>query len=99
MKKLTILVSALALSALSLVAAPNGKALSAKCAGCHGVDFSKHALGRSDVVKGWSASKIEAALRDYKTTTESDELVMRTEVKNFSNAQIKAIAKYISSIK
>ncbi len=99
MKKLTLLVSILALSALSLAAAPNGKALSAKCAGCHGVDFSKHALGRSDVVKGWSASKIEAALRDYKTTTESDELVMRTEVKNFSNAQIKAIAKYISSIK
>jgi len=99
MKKFNLLVSALALSALSLVAAPNGKALSAKCAGCHGVDFSKHALGRSEVVKGWDASKIEAALRDYKTTTESDELVMKAQISNYSDAQIKAVAKYISSIK
>ena len=99
MKKLNLLVSVLALSALSLAAAPNGKALSAKCAGCHGVDFSKHALGRSEVVKGWSASRIEAALRNYKTTTESDELVMKAQIGNYSYAQIRAIAKYISSIK
>jgi len=99
MKKLTLVITSLALSALSLTAAPNGKALSAKCAGCHGVKFNKHALGRSDIVKGWSARRITSVLIGYKTTTESDELVMRKEVKNLSKSQIKAIAKYISNIK
>jgi cytochrome c553 len=99
MKKLTLVITALALSALSLTAAPNGKALSAKCAGCHGIDFSKHALGRSDIVKGWSARRVTSVLIGYKTTRESDELVMKKAVSNLSKSQIKAIAKYISSIK
>jgi len=96
MKK--ILVALLVVTASSLMAA-NGAALVKRCVGCHGVDFSKAALGKSEIVKGWSTSRIESALIGFKTTTESDEMVMKTQVSGFSDAQIKSIAKYISNIK
>ena len=96
MKKLSVAI--LIVAATSLMAA-DGSALVRKCAGCHGINFGKHALGRSDIVKGWSARRIESALIGYKTTTETDELVMKAQVSRFTNAQIKSIAKYISSIK
>ena len=35
----------------------------APCAGCHGVDGSKKALGKSAVIKGWDVAKVEAALK------------------------------------
>jgi cytochrome c553 len=97
MKKLVI-ATALIVGTLSLMGA-DGKALTQKCVGCHGVDFSKKALGRSDVVKGWSAAKIESALKAYKTTTESDELIMKAQIGNYTEAQIKAVAKYIAGLK
>jgi cytochrome c553 len=96
MKK--ILVTLLVIASTSLMAA-SGVSLARNCVGCHGVNFEKAALGRSDIVKGWSAERIESALISFKTTTESDEIVMKNQVSNFSNEQIKSIAKYISNIK
>jgi len=37
-----------------------------KCAGCHGVNFEKPALGKSKVVKDMSLSQIKDALNGYK---------------------------------
>ncbi len=97
MKKL-VMATVLVVSTLSLMAA-DGRALTRKCIGCHGMDFGKKALGRSEVVKGWSAKKIESSLKAYRTTTESDELVMKAQIGNYTDAQIKTVAKYIAGLK
>jgi len=100
MKKLT-LVTILAAGALTLMAAPDGKALSAKCAGCHGADFGKKALGVSKVVKNMKADEIVKALKGYKAGTFGGPMkgVMKGQVASYSDAQIEAVAKYITSLK
>ena len=99
MKKLVIATLVTA-GALSLMAA-DGKALSAKCAGCHGADFGKKALGVSKVVKGMSKDEIVKALEGYKAGTFGGPMkgVMKGQIASYSDDQIKAVADYISSIK
>jgi len=99
MKKLVIATLVTA-GALSLMAA-DGKALTAKCAGCHGADFGKKALGVSKVVKGMSKDEIVKALEGYKAGTFGGPMkgVMKGQVASYSDDQIKAVADYISSIK
>ncbi len=99
MKKLVIAALVTA-GALSLMAA-DGKALTAKCAGCHGADFSKKALGVSKVVKGMKADEIVKALEGYKAGTFGGPMkgVMKGQVASYSDAQIKAVANYIATIK
>ncbi|NPA74019.1 MAG: c-type cytochrome [Epsilonproteobacteria bacterium] len=99
MKKLAI-VALVAAGTISLMAA-DGKALAAKCAGCHGADFSKKALGVSKVVKGWSAEKIAKALEGYKAGTYGGSMkgVMKGQVASYSDADIKAVSEYIAGIK
>ena len=100
MKKLT-LVTVLTVGALSLMAAPDGKALSAKCSGCHGADFGKKALGVSKIVKDMKEDEIVKALEGYKAGTFGGPMkgVMKGQVASYSDAQIKAVAKYIKSLK
>ncbi len=99
MKKLVIATLVTA-GALSLMAA-DGKALSAKCAGCHGADFSKKALGVSKVVKGMKADEIVKALQGYKAGTFGGSMkgVMKGQVATYNDEQIKAVADYIATIK
>lgn len=99
MKKLVIATLVTA-GALSLMAA-DGKALTAKCAGCHGADFSKKALGVSKVVKGMKADEIVKALEGYKAGTFGGPMkgVMKGQVASYSADQIKAVADYIAGLK
>jgi cytochrome c553 len=99
MKKLVIATLVTA-GALSLMAA-DGKALTAKCAGCHGADFSKKALGVSEVVKGMKADEIVKALEGYKAGTFGGPMkgVMKGQVASYSDEQIKAVADYIAGLK
>ncbi len=99
MKKLVIATLVTA-GALSLMAA-DGKALVAKCAGCHGADFSKKALGVSKVVKGMKADEIVKALEGYKAGTFGGAMkgVMKGQIATYSDADIKAVAKYIAGLK
>ncbi len=96
MKKLVLSTIIAAATAASLSAASI-----AACAGCHGADFSKPALGKSQVVKGWDAAKIEASLKGYKDGTYGGPMkgVMAGQVKNLSEADIKDIASQIAAIK
>lgn len=96
MKKLVLSTIIAAATAASLSAASI-----AACAGCHGADFSKPALGKSQVVKGWDAAKVEAALKGYKDGTYGGPMkgVMAGQVKNLSDADIKDIASQIAAIK
>lgn len=96
MKKLVLSTIIAAATAASLSAATM-----AACAGCHGADFSKPALGKSQVVKGWDAAKIEASLIGYKNGTYGGPMkgVMAGQVKNLSEADIKDLAAQIAAIK
>lgn len=76
-----------------------GKALYLKCAGCHGQSAEKAALGKSQVVKGWDAQKIETALLGYKAGTYGGVMkgVMKSQVANMSDEDIKALSAYMAS--
>lgn len=96
MKKLVLSTIIAAATAASLSAASL-----AACAGCHGADFSKPALGKSQIVKGWDAAKIEASLKGYKDGTYGGPMkgVMAGQVKNLSEADIKDLSAQIAAIK
>ena len=82
--------------------AGKGKALFAKCAGCHGQKGEKKALGKSEVIGGWDAAKTEEALKGYKAGTRNVHTMgglMKGQVAAYSDADIKAVAAYISTLK
>ncbi len=99
MKK--IVLSIVALGAMSFLAA-DGAALYKKCAGCHGAKAEKKALGKSEVIAGWDAAKVEEALKGYKAGTRNVHGMgglMKGQVASYSDADIKAVAEYIHGLK
>mgnify|MGYP001344903746 CR=1 FL=1 len=70
------------------------------CAGCHGADGSKAALGKSQIIKGWDAQKTADALKGYKTGTYGGAMkgLMRGQVSKLNEAEIQALAEYISKL-
>ena len=96
MKKIVLTTIFAAATAASLSAASI-----AACATCHGASFEKAALGKSQIVKGWDAAKIEAALKGYKDGTYGGPMkgVMAGQVKNLTEADIKDISAQIAAIK
>jgi cytochrome c553 len=79
----------------------NGKLLyMQKCASCHGQKAEKTALGKSQVIAGWEAAKIEAALNGYKDGTYGGAMkgLMAGQVGILDAGQIKALSAYISTL-
>ncbi len=76
----------------------NGKTIFAKCAGCHGSHAERKALGKSHIIKGWDASKVVSAINGYKAGTYGSTMkgVMKSQVSGLSDAEIQAVANYIS---
>lgn len=76
------------------------KTLFLKCAGCHGKNAETHALGKSQKIGEWDESKIENALLGYKNGTYGGDMkgIMKGQVMNLSETDIKALANYISKI-
>ncbi len=70
------------------------------CAGCHGADGGKKALGKSAVIKGWSSAKTAEALKGYKAGTYGGPMkgVMKGQVARLNDAQIKELADYIAGL-
>ena len=66
MRKVLVLT---AVAALSLMAADPATTFQQKCASCHGAKAEKKALGKSDVIAGWDAATVVAALQEYKAGT------------------------------
>ncbi|BCD67615.1 c-type cytochrome [Nitratiruptor sp. YY09-18] len=100
MKKLAVLTLAAAV-ATTLMAA-DGAALYKKCAGCHGANGEKKALGKSEVIKGWPKEKTVEALKGYKAGTRNVHgmgALMKGQVANLSDADIEALADYIAKLK
>ncbi len=99
MKK--VVLTLVALGAMSFLAA-DGAALFKKCAGCHGAKAEKKALGKSAVIAGLDAAKIEEDLKGYKAGTLNQHGMgglMKGQVASYSDADIKAVAEYIHGLK
>ncbi len=99
MKKL--LLAALAVFAINAMAADDGATLFKKCAGCHGANAQKKALGKSEVINEWKSDKIESALIGYKDGTFGGAMkgIMKGQVSSLNKDQIKTLAKYIPTLK
>jgi len=71
-----------------------------KCAGCHGQNAEKSALGKSKIIQGWDAEKIRAALNGYKNDTYGGTMqgLMRGQVMPLSEADIISVSEYISKL-
>lgn len=78
----------------------SGAALYQVCAGCHGADASKPALGKSQIIKGWDADKIAAALHGYKAGAYGGAMksIMVGQVTKLSDSDIKTLSEYISKL-
>jgi cytochrome c553 len=87
--------------AVAAATAPDGKALFAKCAGCHGADGKTAALGKSAIIAGQSAGDLETKIAGYKAGTLNTAgmgALMKGQVSSFSDEEIKAVATYISGL-
>ncbi len=73
----------------------------APCAGCHGADGKKKALGKSEIIAGWDTAKTEAALKGYKDGSYGGAMkgVMKGQVARLSDADIADLAKQIAAMK
>ncbi len=90
-----------ATEAVAEATGPDGKALFAKCAGCHGADGKTAALGKSAVIAGQAAADLETKINGYKAGTVNVAgmgALMKGQVAAYSDADIKAVATYISGL-
>ncbi|NLU34904.1 MAG: c-type cytochrome [Wolinella succinogenes] len=88
-------------AAASLMAA-DGATLYKKCVACHGVKAEKPALGKSEVIAGWDKAKLVEELKAYKAGTLNRNgmgAMMKGQMASFSDADIEAVAEYISTLK
>jgi cytochrome c553 len=98
MKKIAIAM----LFAGSTLLMADGAASYAKCAGCHGANGEKAALGKSAIITGQDAAKTVEQLNAYKAGTLNAHgmgAVMKGQVASLSEADITAVADYIAAMK
>ncbi len=81
-------------------ATASGESIFKVCASCHGFSGEKAALGKSQIIKGWSASKVADALKGYKADSYGGAMkgIMKGQVSKLSNDEIKAVSEYISKL-
>jgi cytochrome c553 len=78
-----------------------GKALYAKCAGCHGADGKTKAMGKAAPVAGQSAADLETKLAGYKAGTTNAVgmgMLMKGQVASMSDDDIKAVSAYMAGL-
>ena len=94
-------VASAATAAVASATGPDGKALFAKCAGCHGADGKTAALGKSEIIAGQAAADLETKIAGYKAGTRNTKgmgALMKGQVAGLSDADVKAVASYISGL-
>ncbi|GAA8049521.1 cytochrome c [Helicobacter pylori] len=96
MKKVIMALGVLAFA--NVLMATDVKALVKSCTACHGVKFEKKALGKSKIVNMMSEAEIEKELMDFKSGVNKNP-VMTAQAKKLSDEDIKALAKYIPTLK
>jgi cytochrome c553 len=72
----------------------------APCASCHGANAEKSALGKSQVIQGWSVEKTVEALKGYKDGSYGGAMkgLMKGQVARLSDADIQDLAQQISKM-
>jgi cytochrome c553 len=93
--------AAAATEAVAAVTGPDGKALYAKCAGCHGADGKTKAMGKAEAVAGQSAADLETKLLGYKAGTVNVVgmgMLMKGQVASMSDEEIKAVSEYMAGL-
>jgi len=80
--------------------AVDGAKLFVACSSCHGTHGDKKALGKSQIIQGWEVSKVKTALTGYKNGTYGGAMkaVMKGQASKLNDAQIDALANYISKL-
>lgn len=96
MKKVIMALGVLAFA--NTLMATDVKALVKGCAACHGVKFEKKALGKSKIVNMMSEKEIEEDLMAFKNSANKNP-VMTAQANKLSDEDIKALAKYIPTLK
>ncbi len=71
-----------------------------KCASCHGSKGEKAALGKSQIIAGWSNAQVSEALKGYQAGTYGKEMksLMQGQAKGLDDAQIDALANHIAGL-
>ena len=85
-----------------MLSAADGGALYQKCAACHGLKGEKAALGKSEVISGWSSAKTLEALKGYKAGTRNTKgmgAIMKGQTATLSDGDMKTLADHISGLK
>jgi len=80
----------------------DGSTLYLQCADCHGSHGEKRALGKSGIIKGYSASHLYAQIKRYaqgKQNTYGYGSLMKMQVARLTDKEIKALSEYIASFK
>jgi len=100
-KTLTKILATVAILGATSLFANDGASLYKSCAGCHGANGERAALGKSQVIKGWDKEKVVTALKGYKDGTYGGAMkgVMKGQVARLDDTKIDALATYISSMK
>lgn len=101
MKRLLVLAGACTLFALgygAAVAAPDGAELYKPCAGCHGTDGTKKAMGYAEPVKGQTAAELYKKLKGYADGTYGGDrkALMTNAVKKYSDEELKTLSDYMA---
>jgi cytochrome c len=72
-----------------------------KCAGCHGAQGEKKAMGKSKVIASMGEDGVKNALHGYKNGTYGGAMkgLMKGQVARLSDAEMDSLAKYIATLK
>ncbi len=91
------LISVVALLAFSTAVMADGASAYQKCSVCHGAKGEKAAMGASKLLDTMKKAEIVAALKGYKDGSYGGAMkgAMKGQVKDLSDADIKAIADLI----
>ena len=79
----------------------DGGALYKKCAGCHGADGSKVALGKSKIISQMSEADLNKSMNGYKDGSYGGAMkgLMKGQVAKLSTGDIASLSSYIAGLK
>ena len=77
-----------------------GQTVYKACASCHGQNAEKPALGKSQVIKGWSVAKLKNSLKGYVDGTYGGAMkaIMKGQAERLSADETQAVSEYISGL-
>ena len=86
---------------VSAPVAVDGATIFHKCQSCHGAKAEKSALGKSKVIADFSKEELVNAINGYKNGTYGGSMkaLMKGQVGPLNDAEVEAVADYISNLK